>query len=112
MMKGEVSGSKEYDDLYYKVAKRAGENWVPEYIFTLKKRDLSEFKDMCHYNQTSPLSHFTQNKFCSLPTEKGRITVTANKIKITEGDSDNRIAGEHRRGIPVGFGKVFSYPAK
>ncbi len=76
-----------YDDLYYKVAKRAGENWVPEYMFTLKKRDLSEFKDMCHYNQTSPLSHFTQSKFCSRPTEKGRITVTANKIKITKGDS-------------------------
>jgi len=76
-----------YDDLYYNVSKQVGENWVPEYMFTLKKRDLSEFKDMCHYNQTSPLSHFTQNKFCSLPTENGRITVTAKKIKITEGDS-------------------------
>jgi len=76
-----------HDDLYYNVSKQVGENWVPEYMFTLKKRDLSEFKDMCHYNQTSPLSHFTQNKFCSLPTENGRITVTAKKIKITEGDS-------------------------
>ena len=75
------------DDLYYKVAKLTGENWIPEYMFTLKKRDLDEFKDMCYYNQTSPLSHFTQNKFCSVATEKGRITVTANKIKITEGDS-------------------------
>jgi N-hydroxyarylamine O-acetyltransferase len=53
----------------------------------LTKRDLSEFEDMCQYNQTSPLSHFTQNKFCSLATEKGRITVTARKIKITVGDS-------------------------
>jgi N-hydroxyarylamine O-acetyltransferase len=76
-----------YDDLYFKVARLAGESWVPEYTFTLKERDLDEFKDMCHYNQTSPLSHFTQNKFCSLATEKGRITVTANKIKITEGAS-------------------------
>jgi N-hydroxyarylamine O-acetyltransferase len=75
-----------YDDSYYVVAKRAGENWIPEYMFTLKKRDLSEFTGMCHYNQTSPQSHFTQNKFCSLATENGRITVTANKIKITEGD--------------------------
>lgn len=78
---------EKYDDLYYKVAKRAGENWIPEYMFTLRKRDLDEFRDMCHYNQTSPLSHFTQNKFCSLATEKGRITVSANKIKITEGDT-------------------------
>ena len=30
--------------------------------------------------------YFTQNKFCSLATEKGRITATSNKIKITEGD--------------------------
>ena len=76
-----------HDNSYYKVVKRAGEAWVPEYMFTLTKRDLSEFEDMCRYNQTSPLSHFTQNKFCSLATEKGRITVTAKKTKITVGDS-------------------------
>src|SRR6478672_7006627 len=62
-----------HDNSYYKVVKRAGEAWVPEYMFTLTKRDLPEFEDMCQYNQTSPLSHFTQNKFCSLATEKGRI---------------------------------------
>jgi N-hydroxyarylamine O-acetyltransferase len=77
---------EKYGDLYYKVAKQVGDEWVPEYMFTLKKRDLSEFRDMCRYNQTSPLSHFTQNKFCSLATEKGRVTVTGNKIKITEED--------------------------
>jgi N-hydroxyarylamine O-acetyltransferase len=70
---------EKYDDLFYKVVKQAGENWVSEYMFTLKKRDLVEFRDMCYYNQTSPLSHFTQNKFCSVPTEKGRITVTPTK---------------------------------
>lgn len=78
---------KKYDDGYYSVHKRITEEWVPEYMFTLEKRNLYEFKDMCQYNQTSPLSHFTQNKFCSLATEKGRITVTGNKIKITDGDS-------------------------
>jgi len=76
-----------HDNSYYKVSKGVGEEWVPEYMFTLTKRDLSEFQDMCQYNQTSPLSHFTQNKFCSMATEKGRITVTAKKIKITVGDS-------------------------
>ena len=81
-----------YDDRYYKVAKRVTENWIPEYMFTLKERELSEFGEMCHYNQTSPLSHFTQNKFCSLATEKGRITVTTHKIKITEGDTVTELA--------------------
>jgi len=82
----------QYDDLYYKVAKRVGKNWIPEYMFTLKARDLSEFEERCHYNQTSPLSHFTQNKFCSLATEKGRVTVTASKIKITFGDTITELA--------------------
>ena len=77
---------EKYDDSYYKVAKQSGEEWMPEYMFTLINRELSEFKEMCNYNQTSPLSHFTQNKFCSLATEKGRVTVTGNKIKITEAD--------------------------
>jgi N-hydroxyarylamine O-acetyltransferase len=81
-----------FDDRYYKVAKRVNENWIPEYMFTLKERDLSAFEEMCQYNQTSALSHFTQNKFCSLATEKGRITVTANKIKITEGATVTELA--------------------
>ena len=96
-----------YDDLYYKVAKRSGENWVPEYMFTLKKRDLSEFKDRCYYNQTSPLSHFTQNKFCSLATEKGRITVTANKIKITEGDKVTELQRNTEEEFLVALEKYF-----
>jgi N-hydroxyarylamine O-acetyltransferase len=83
---------EKYDDLYYNVTKRTRENWTPEYMFTLEKRDLNEFREMCHYNQTSPLSHFTQNKFCSLATENGRITVTANKVKITEGNAITELA--------------------
>jgi len=98
---------EKYDDLYYKVAKRAGDNWGPEYMFTLKKRDLSEFKDMCHYNQTSPLSHFTQNKFCSLATEKGRITVTSNKIKITEGDTITELQVNSEEEFLVALTKYF-----
>jgi N-hydroxyarylamine O-acetyltransferase len=78
---------EKYDDLYYQVTKQTGQTWIPEYMFTLQERELSEFKDMCHYNQTSLLSHFTQNKFCSLATKNGRITVTADKIKITEGNT-------------------------
>jgi N-hydroxyarylamine O-acetyltransferase len=76
---------EKYDDEYYKVSKLVDENWMTEYIFSSKERDLSEFKDMCLYHQTSPDSHFTQNKLCSLATEKGRITITADKIKIKEG---------------------------
>jgi N-hydroxyarylamine O-acetyltransferase len=78
---------EKYDDEYYKVSKLVDENWMTEYMFSLRERDLSEFKDMCLYHQTSPHSHFTQSKLCSLATEKGRITVTADKIKIKEEDT-------------------------
>ena len=85
-----------YNEVYYQVSKQADENWTPEYMFTLKERDLNEFSEMCHYNQSSPQSHFTQNTFCSLPTENGRITVSTNKIKITEATSitESPITGE------------------
>ena len=62
---------------------------------------------MCHYNQTSPLSHFTQNKFCSLATEKGRITVTANKIKITEGDTVTELQVNSEEDFLVALAKYF-----
>jgi len=57
---------------------------VFEYLFTRKERRLSEFGKMCDYHQTNPDSHFTQNRLISRPTEKGRITISGNTIKISE----------------------------
>jgi len=54
------------------------------YRFSLKKRQLNEFSDMCHYHSTSPLSHFTQKLVCSHATENGRVTISENKLIITE----------------------------
>jgi N-hydroxyarylamine O-acetyltransferase len=67
------------------VSKTEGETKTPEYIFTRKKRELYEFKEMCHYHQISPDSHFTHKRLISKPTETGRITITGNTLKITEG---------------------------
>jgi hypothetical protein len=36
--------------------------WKPEYRFTLTPRLLQDFKAMCHFHQTSPDSHFTQER--------------------------------------------------
>lgn len=54
------------------------------YRFTLQAREPSEFDDMCHYHSTSPQSHFTQRLVCSRPTENGRVTLSENKLIITE----------------------------
>jgi N-hydroxyarylamine O-acetyltransferase len=65
------------------VAKRSGEEWVPEYSFTLLGRDLSEFAEMCDYQQYSPDSHFTKGKVCSILTDTGRKTLTDKKFIVT-----------------------------
>ena len=64
----------------------------PEYLFSTTSRQLSEFNQMCHFHQTSPESHFTRKKVCSLATPAGRITLTGDKLIITQKDSRHEAA--------------------
>lgn len=75
---------KRFDDGYLEVAKKDGEIWRSEYIFKPLGRDLSEFAEMCNFHQTSPESHFTQGKVCSLMLENGRKTLTDKKFIETK----------------------------
>jgi len=50
--------------------------WQSQYRFTLQSHELDDFTEMCHYQQTSPESHFTQKRICSLATPTGRITLS------------------------------------
>ncbi len=59
-------------------------SWKTEYLFTLMPRQLDDFADMCHYHQTSPESHFTQKRLCTLATRRGRITLSDMKLIVTE----------------------------
>ena len=76
---------RKFDDEYFEVAKKAGENWQSEYIFKDLSRALSEFAGMCEYHQTSPESHFTRGRVCSLMTDGGRKTLTDRKFIETRG---------------------------
>src|SRR5581483_9026396 len=58
-------------------------DWKTEYAFAMIPRRLEDFSGMCHYHQTSPDSHFTQNKVCTLATADGRTTLTPDKLIIT-----------------------------
>jgi N-hydroxyarylamine O-acetyltransferase len=71
---------RKFDNDYLEVVKKAGDIWESEYIFKNISRDLSEFTEMCNFHQTSPKSHFTQGKICSILTAKGRITLTDKKF--------------------------------
>jgi len=61
-------------------------SFIPEYLFSPTIRQLSDFNLMCHYHQTSPESHFTRKKVCSLATQDGRITLTGDKLIVTRND--------------------------
>jgi len=54
----------------------AVDKWIREYSFRLQPHQLSEFAAMCHFHQTSPESHFTRKRICSLSTPEGRITLS------------------------------------
>jgi N-hydroxyarylamine O-acetyltransferase len=69
---------RKYDE-YFEVAKKDGSSWQSEYIFKDLARDLAEFTEMCNHHQTSPESHFTRGKVCSIMLEGGRKTLTDKK---------------------------------
>jgi N-hydroxyarylamine O-acetyltransferase len=68
----------------YIVFKSENDSKTIQYKFTQQGRALEEFKEMCLFQQTSSLSHFTHKKLISIPTELGRVTMTGNTLKLTE----------------------------
>lgn len=83
---------KRFDEKYFEVAKKREKSFVSQYIFTLRERKLSEFEDMCLFHQTSPDSHFTKNKVCSLMCADGRKTLTDKKFITTTASHKEEIA--------------------
>ena len=71
---------RKFDDEYFEVVKKDGDALQSEYIFKPLKRDLKEFTEMCQFHQTSPESHFTCGKVCSMMTLEGRKTLTDGKF--------------------------------
>lgn len=64
-----------------------------QYRFSLQAHAISDFFEMCEYQQTSPLSHFTQKSICSIATLVGRVSISNNKCIITDA------AGRHVHSI-------------
>ncbi len=57
--------------------------WEAQYRFTLQPHELADFTERCHYQQTSPESHFTQKRICSLATPTGLITLSDTRLITT-----------------------------
>jgi N-hydroxyarylamine O-acetyltransferase len=58
--------------------------WKKQYRFTLRPWQFTDFEPMCQYHQTSPKSSFTQRRICTLATPNGRLTLSDQKLIITE----------------------------
>jgi N-hydroxyarylamine O-acetyltransferase len=57
---------------------------VTLYRFTDVARKLGEFAPRCHFHQTSPESHFTQNRVCSKALPDGRVTISGMRLITTK----------------------------
>ena len=71
------------EDEFFEVLKREDGKWRSEYIFRDVSRELSEFAEMCDFQQYSPESHFTKGKLCSIMTDSGRKTLTDKNFIVT-----------------------------
>jgi len=62
-----------------------GEDWKPQYRFTLQPYAYSAYEERSRFHQTSPESHFTKGRICSRATETGRISLTEMRFITTIG---------------------------
>lgn len=90
-----------------------GEDWQPQYRFTLQSYAFPDYEEMCHFHQTSPESHFTRNLICSRATTDGRITLSGMRFIRTSGLrrlKDERIVttAEYERLLRDEFGIVMN----
>jgi N-hydroxyarylamine O-acetyltransferase len=81
----QIQGSKAYrilrkDGFHILQERGATGRWNDSYQFSLRPRELGEFESMCRHHQTSPESHFTRSRLCSLATPSGRKTLSGTRL--------------------------------
>jgi N-hydroxyarylamine O-acetyltransferase len=73
----------EYLVLSQRLSAEDGE-WKQQYRFRLKTYQYADYIERCHYQQTSPESHFTQKRICSLLTPNGRVSLSDMRFIVSE----------------------------
>jgi N-hydroxyarylamine O-acetyltransferase len=90
----QVQGRRAYrilpDNNHLILMQREGsDKWEAQYRFTLQPYGYADYAGMCRYHQTSPQSHFTQRRICSLATREGRVTLSEMRF-ITASETGER----------------------
>jgi N-hydroxyarylamine O-acetyltransferase len=83
--------------------KDAGGDWATQYRFTPEPHAYADYAEMCHFQQTSPESHFTRARLCSRLTPDGRVTISGNRLIKTKGDEklERELANEAEYGAAL-----------
>lgn len=103
------------DDHLILMQRKAGE-WQPQYRFSLQPYTFADYAEMCRFHETSPDSHFTQNRICSRATDDGRITLSQMRLITTSGPEQTRTErelsdqDEYNRILLDHFGIVMPHP--
>jgi N-hydroxyarylamine O-acetyltransferase len=74
------------------------------YTFTRQPREFDEFRNVCHWLQTSPDSRFTHGSIVSLPHPNGRTTLAGGRLITMEGGkrAERDVAPEEESAILAG----------
>jgi len=106
------------DDYIVLLRRNDGEDWQPEYRFTLQPYTFPDYEEMCRFHQTSSDSHFTKGLICSRATEDGRITLSDMRFITTSGPQRLRdeqtlsTREEYDRMLRDQFGVVMKNPLR
>ena len=64
----------------------------PQYRIETRERSLADCVPTCWWQQTSPGSHFRKSLTCSISTSSGRVTLSGDRLIVTEdGHRDERV---------------------
>ncbi len=67
------------------------------YCFTLEPHQLTDFTGRCRYHQSSPQSHFTQQRVCTRMTRRGKVTLSDTRLIVTtDGHRDEQPVTDER----------------
>jgi N-hydroxyarylamine O-acetyltransferase len=81
-------------DASWLLQRRGDADWEAQYRFTVQPHIMADFADRCLFQQTSPDSHFTQRRICSLALPDGRVSLSDLRLITTlHGVRDERELG-------------------
>ncbi len=80
---GILATLKPYNNDYYGLYYLIENIWSIRYIFNMNKKTRADFKQACHFIESSPKSPFTQNKLVSMLFDTKRITLSDTGLSST-----------------------------